>query len=294
MRRVVEDRSDGTDVYVTAADGLRLYARTYGRSRADRLSVVCLPGLTRSAVDFDVLARRLARDAHHVVCLDYRGRGSSEIDPDWRNYSMEVEGRDVQTVLHALAITRAVFVGTSRGGMHVMRFGQVAPALVAAAVLNDIGPVLEVEGLRRIRGYVGVGTPPATLGAAVAAVKAAAGGRFPALSAADWEAYAIMSHRRPDGSFGRRYDANLARTLETLDLDAPQPTLWPSFDSLAGRALLVIRGEMSDLLAPATLAAMAARHPGCATHVVAGQGHAPLLIDAPTLDRIAGFVHDVV
>ena len=282
-------RIDVTLHAIAASDGLRLQACDYGAPPTARLPVVCLPGLTRSAVDFDVLARRLAAAGRRVLALDYRGRGGSAYDPDWRNYNLDVEGRDVETVLAALGITRALFIGTSRGGLHAMRLAAVAPQLVAAAVLNDIGPVLENAGLRRIRGYVGVGTPPTTLATSVDAVKAAAGGRFPALSPADWEAYAIMTCRAPDGTFARRYDAALARTFDGLDLDAPQPTLWAMFDALGDRPLLVVRGATSDLLSPETLAAMATRHPGCRTHVVAGQGHAPLLIDAPTLDVIAAF-----
>lgn len=284
MSSEVEHRS------IVAKDGLRLHARLHGSAYCDRLPVVCLPGLTRSARDFDVLARRLA-STRCVICPDYRGRGLSEFDPDWRRYNMDVEGDDICGVLATLGISRAIFIGTSRGGLHAMRLAKVAPSLVAAAVLNDIGPVLENDGLRRIRGYVGAGNPPSTLAESVAAVMKAADGRFPALAAEDWVAYANMTYGDDDGSFHRRYDPQLARTLDGLDLTAPQPTLWPLFQALAERPLLTIRGELSDLLAPTTFAQMA-RHGR--THVVPGQGHAPLLIDAPTGDVVVRFVEQVV
>ena len=137
---------------------LRLHARCYGRRSAPALPVVCLPGLARTAADFDALGEALAGDAsrpRRVIALDYRGRGQSEYDRDPANYNFQVELADVLAVIAALDAARAIFVGTSRGGILAMLLAAVRPTAIAGCVLNDIGPVIEPKGLMRIKGYVG-------------------------------------------------------------------------------------------------------------------------------------------
>lgn len=264
--------------------------RDYGPAASERCPVVCLPGLARTAEDFDRLALRLASQGRRVAALDYRGRGLSDRDPDWRNYNIKIEGEDIQAVLTAAGIAQAVFVGTSRGGLHIMALAAQRPALIRAAVLNDIGPVIEPAGLARIRAYVGKLPEPTSWSQAVALFKHVFADQFPALEADDWDAYAHLTLEEKQGVLVPRYDARLLLTVQNLDLAAPPPALWAQFDALAGVALLAIRGANSDLLSPATLAAMAERHPRCETHIVPGQGHAPLLLDEATLSRIAKFV----
>src|SRR5215469_16310085 len=148
----------GISRFITAPDGLRLHVREYGDRRSERLPVVCLPGLSRTAEDFEVLATAVARDAgtpRRVLAFDYRGRGLSEYDRNPKNYAIPVELADVIAVLVALGAAPAIIVGTSRGGLLAMTLAPQRPAAVAGAVLNDIGPVIASQGLRRIQGYVG-------------------------------------------------------------------------------------------------------------------------------------------
>ncbi len=110
--------SEPTSVFISAPDGLRLHARSYGRRSAPALPVVCLPGLARTAADFEALAEALASDTsrpRRVIALDYRGRGQSEYDRDPAKYNFQVELADVLAVVAALDATPAIFVGTSRG-----------------------------------------------------------------------------------------------------------------------------------------------------------------------------------
>ncbi len=145
-------------VFITSRDGLRLHARVYGPEGAAGLPVLCLPGLARTHMDFHELALALGSDAERprrVVCVDYRGRGLSDYDSDWRRYDIRVELDDVMQQMAALGLGEAVFVGTSRGGLITMAMGAARPAVIKGAVINDIGPVIEAAGLMRIRGYVG-------------------------------------------------------------------------------------------------------------------------------------------
>jgi pimeloyl-ACP methyl ester carboxylesterase len=280
--------------FFAAPDGLKLHMRDYGSPRSPGLPVVCLAGLSRNAADFGPLAEALAGDRQRrVVAIDYRGRGLSDFDADWRNYEIPVENADIEAMLTAAEVHTAVFIGTSRGGFHVMSLAVRRPDLVAGAVLNDIGPAIEPRGFTRIRQYLRHMATPGSLPDAVDCVKKIMSAQFPALSDADVETYARATFQKADGSFGLTFDPKLVKPLEKLDLDEPQPAAWPLFDALVEIPLLVIRGSNSDVLAPATLAEMAHRHKRCATYIAEGQGHAPLLYDKESIGRIADFIAHV-
>ncbi|HEY8580133.1 MAG TPA: alpha/beta hydrolase [Beijerinckiaceae bacterium] len=280
--------------FVSAPDGLRLHVREWGSRLWEATPVLCLPGLARTADDFDALAAALAGGAagapRRVLAMDYRGRGLSDYAADWRDYDLKVENADILACCTALGLAHAVVVGTSRGGLHAMMLAATRPALLRGVVLNDIGPVLEARGLARIRGYVGKLPQPASWPDAEDLLKRTMGAQFPALDAAGWAAYARLTFKEEKGRLEPRYDVRLMKGLEALDLESPLPSAWPQFDGLADAPLLVLRGERSDLLSPETLADMVRRHPRAESHVVEGQGHAPLLLDPPTIARVAAFV----
>ncbi len=279
--------------FCTAPDGLRLHLRDYGLANDPGTPVVCLPGLTRNSADFGPLAAALAGGRkcakRRVLALDYRGRGLSGHDPDWRNYRLDIENRDILAVLAAMEISGAVFVGTSRGGLHTMLISATRPAVLRGAVLNDIGPVLEPRGMARIRSYVGKLPVPGSIAEAVSLLKEIIGERFEGLSEEDWETYARMTFADDVGRMAMRYDPNLMKPLEALDPGQPLPEFWPQFCGLQGIPLLIIRGANSDLLSPETLQEMLRRHPGAETRTVEGQGHAPLLIDQAAIGAICDF-----
>jgi pimeloyl-ACP methyl ester carboxylesterase len=282
-----------SDHFVTARDGLRLHVREHGERTAPGLPVVCLPGLARTTADFDTLARALAADAkrpRRVLALDYRGRGLSDHDPKPDNYAIPVELDDVLSVLTARSVESAVFVGTSRGGMIVMALAAVRPGIIAGAVLNDIGPVVDIQGLMRIKGYVGKLPQPRTLEEGAEIQRRLFAAQFTRLGDADWLASAQRTWREHDGRLVLTYDPQLAHALAAVDPDHPLPPLWPQFDALAQVPLMVIRGANSDLLSAATVEAMRARRREMATLVVPDQGHAPLLAEAETIARITAFV----
>jgi len=283
-----------SSLYFPAPDGLRLHALDAGPRSEERLPVICLPGLARTAEDFRELIGALAFDrnnARRVIALDSRGRGLSAHDPNAANYAVPVELVDVIALLDTQAIARAVFVGTSRGGILTMTLGAVRPQAIAGAVLNDIGPVIEMAGLLRIKGYVGRLPKPASYAEAVELLKGVMGPQFPALDAASWELYARRTWRKTEsGELVSWYDPAISKSLETVDPNEPFPTLWPQFDTFSTVPLMVIRGEHSDLLSPATVDAMHARRADLEVLEVAGQGHAPLLTTKETIDPIMKFV----
>ena len=281
-----------TSTFVTASDGLRLHARCYGNRSNAALPVVCLPGLSRTAADFDTLASALANDRTRprwVVALDYRGRGCSDYDRDPANYNLHVELADVLAVISALETEPAIFVGTSRGGLLTMLLAVARPTAIAGAVLNDIGPVIEPQGLMRIKGYVGKLPQPRDFADAAETLRRLFDAQFPKLTAADWLASAQRAYKQQNGTLVPTYDVNLAKTMEGVNFETPPPPLWKEFDALAGAPLMVIRGANSDILSAATVEAMRARHPDMEALEVADQGHAPLLAEPETIARIAEF-----
>ena len=285
--------NDGSSIFLSAPDGLRLHARSYGRRSAPALPVVCLPGLARTAEDFIALAQALAGDAQHprrVIALDYRGRGLSDYDRDPANYSFQTELADVLAVMAALDTLPAVIVGTSRGGILAMLLAALRPGALAGVVLNDIGPVIEPKGLIRIRGYVGKLPQPTSFEEGAEILRRLFSAQFPKLDQDDWLAAAHRTFKDKDGALVPTYDVRLAKTLEGVNFEKPFPPLWKEFDALAHVPVMCIRGANSDLLSAETVEAMRARRPAMDFLEVPDQGHAPLLAETDTIAAIADFV----
>jgi pimeloyl-ACP methyl ester carboxylesterase len=278
--------------FVTAQDGLTLHVRRYGSRHASAHSVVCLPGLARTAADFHPLATALADDPANprlVLALDYRGHGQSQYDRNPNNYTIRVALADLSTVLTAFEITSAIFVGTSFGGVLAMMFAVLPSAAVAGVILNDIGPVMEARGLIRIKSYVGKLPIARNFEEGAEILHWLFKAQFTKLAPQDWVGVAQRTWREGHGTLVPSHDPKLARVLRGLSLER-LPTLWDQFDALAHVPLMVIRGANSDMLARPTLNEMVARRAQLEVVVVQDQGHAPLLAEPKVIQRVAAFV----
>jgi len=279
--------------FVSARDGLKLHLRDYGPLEAPALPIICLPGFARTAADFHELALAFAQDdakPRRVLALDYRGRGLSDYDRDWKNYDIRIELDDLMQVLVAMGIEQSFFVVTSRGGLLTMALAAARPAVIRGAVLNDVGPVIDARGLLRIRGYVGKLPMPRSFSEGAEILKRLSDQHFPVLSEAEWEVMARRTWTDRDGALRPDYDTKLMKVLEELDLETPLPVLWTYFDGLKAVPLLAIRGANSDLLAEKTLQDMAERHSDCEIYTAPGQGHAPLLGSKEMIRRIGKLI----
>lgn len=274
-------------------DGLALAARDYPpHAAARRLPVVCLHGLTRNAKDFDALARRLAGQGHRVVVPDTRGRGRSAFDPQPMRYLPQTYVGDVVALLDGLDIARAIFVGTSMGGIVTMGVAALLPALVAAAVLNDVGPEVAPEGLARIAAYAGKPAHIDTWGDARDYVRRIAGTVFPRFGDDDWMAYARLTFREDETGTPRfDYDPAIAEPIKAGRLKADPPLAWALFEALCReRPVLLLRGALSDLVSAQIAAKMQAHAPGLQVAEVPGVGHAPLLDEPAAIAALDEFV----
>jgi pimeloyl-ACP methyl ester carboxylesterase len=267
--------SEFSDQYWTSRDGLKLHYREY-QGRLDRPPVLCLPGLTRNARDFENLARRLAGE-WRVLCPDMRGRGDSAYSKDSATYNPFQYVEDVGGLLEVTGVSRVVAVGTSLGGLMTLLLAANAPERIAAAVLNDIGPEIEATGLERIGSYVGQGRTFPTWMHAARALEESHGLAFPDFEVADW--LALAKRTMIVGSNGRivfDYDMKIAEPFKQPNGAAP-PDLWPTLRGLADKPVLLIRGALSDVLSGATLDRMQRELPQAEVLTLPRVGHAPTL-----------------
>ena len=277
----------GIDRYLATGDGPTLHYRDYPGG-AGLPPILCLHGLTRNARDFAEFAERHS-PRFRVVALDFRGRGGSDRDPVPARYTPLTYARDVLQLLDALELPQAIFVGTSLGGLVTMTVAALAPQRIAGAILNDIGPELAEAGLERIRGYVGKDVRVASWEAAADAIAANNLGIPATYRREDWLEMAHRTCRERDGEIMFDYDLAI---VEPFNAKGATPTidLWPLFETLAQKPLLVLRGELSDLLSASAAERMLAAAPGVQLAVVPGVGHAPDLNEPEAAAAIDAFL----
>lgn len=287
-----------SDQFFTTADGLRLHYRDYpavGDSRG--LPVLCLHGLTRNVSDFEDLAPRLAALGRRVIVASQRGRGRSDSDPQAERYQPVTYSGDMIGLLDALAIDRAVFIGTSMGGLMTMIIAAQQSHRVAAAVLNDIGPEIATAGLDRIKANVASRDPVATWDEAAMRSREANLAAFPmrADDAAFWLDFAHKTWvetgaRTGEGHIALAYDGAI---VDQIDSSAVPPDLWPFWEPFKQIPTLLVHGEISDLLSAATAAEMQRRNPGLEVAEVPDTGHAPFMTEPEAWTAIETFIQRV-
>ena len=273
-----------TDGYWTSRDGLQLHYRDYP-GRTDRPPVLCLPGLTRNARDFEELAERLAGD-WRVICVELRGRGDSAYAKDSGTYNPMQYLEDLSELFDQAGLKRVVAIGTSLGGLLTMLLAATTPERLAGALLNDIGPEVNPEGIERIRNYVGQARNFPTWMHAARALAESQGPTFPSASLTDW--LAMAKRCMVVGSNGRihfDYDMKIAEPFAQAD-GASNVDMWPAFQALAGRPVTLLRGQLSDVLTPATFKKMGKLLPDAEAVTVAKIGHAPSLSEPAAVAAI--------
>lgn len=266
-------------------DGLKLHYRDYPGTGA-RATVLCLPGLTRNARDFEDLAAHLSARGHRVLCADLRGRGGSAFAPDPMSYVPATYVKDVAALLDANGLAEVAIVGTSLGGILAMIMAAVMPHRLLGAVLNDIGPELDPAGMARIGQFVGKAVPLASWEDAAAAIQRAEAAFYPGFGPDDWmrqarRRFVLMA----DGRVRADYDLDIAKPFA---VDFAPVDLWPFFAAFRDIPVLAVRGALSDLLSEAVFARMKQTKPDLEQVTVPRRGHVPLLDEpevAPGIDR---------
>jgi pimeloyl-ACP methyl ester carboxylesterase len=278
-----------TDIYYESADGLRLYACDYAHANTGRIPVLCLPGLTRNSKDFETLA--LDR---RVIAADFRGRGLSQYANDPTTYRPDIELADTMALLNHLDIERVAVIGTSRGGIVGMLMAALHREKIAALLLNDIGTVLEPQGLLRIRSYLGVERNFTSWQQAIETLKATNLG-FESLMDDEWLAVARRIFKTENGLPKMNCDPALLSNFASVeDIEAGRiPQLWELFAATSEMPISILRGEHSDLLSAATVAEMQNRSPDLDATTVRKRGHAPFLDEPESKSAIQRWLERV-
>lgn len=277
----------GDILQTTTQGGLRLDVRRF-RGGA-KTPALCIPGLTRNRRDFDDFAGWLAGTGRDVYALSLRGRGASDYDPNYLNYQPPTYRDDVLAAIDQLGLAKAIFIGTSLGGIVTMLTNEAAPGRLAAAILNDVGPELAPEGIARIAAYAGAErTEAASLEDAAAQIRALNKVAFPGRDDAFWRDFALKTFRKTArGTWVLDYDPAIGKAFaETETL----PDLQPAFASLKDSPTLVIRGALSDILTAEIVEKMRAVHPRFDLCEVPGVGHAPTLMEPEVIAAVEAFL----
>jgi pimeloyl-ACP methyl ester carboxylesterase len=280
----------------SSADGLSLFARDYAAgSGTAKLPVIAIHGLTRNSADFDSIAPLIAQSGRRVLAVDIRGRGQSDRARDPMTYQPLTYAQDVLALMRDLGIERAVFLGTSMGGLITMALAAIRSKVIAAAIINDVGPEVSPVGLARIAAYAGQPVEINNWADAAAYARKLNEVALPHLSDADWDAFARRTFRMgTEGTPIPDYDPDIMAPIRAAGAKALVPNLWPFFTRLAkGRPALLVRGETSDLLSPEIAAKMRKRAPKMDFVEVPGVGHAPMLDEPEAKAAIFPFLSEL-
>jgi len=278
------------EIAYSTQDGLIL--RGYHWRGGSKTPIICIHGLTRNAKDFEEIAPIIANDGHDVIAISLRGRGRSDYDPDWRNYHPLVYKKDILTCLDHLNIHKAIYIGTSLGGIITMLIAEANNSTITAAIINDVGIRLAEEGLIRIGSYVGRASKEATsLEECANRIKAINQVAFPDVNSKFWMDMAKRTFVKNDnGAWSLDYDPNIAKALNEIGLT---PDLEPGWRALSTIPTLLIRGSLSDLLSTEIIAEMNATRPGFDYIEIDRVGHAPMLTEPQSINAIRSFLSKI-
>ncbi|EDP66188.1 alpha/beta hydrolase fold protein [alpha proteobacterium BAL199] len=275
--------------FVTNRKGRRIFVADWGDPLDPRLPLLGLPGFARTAKDFAHIADRLA--PRRLISLDYRGRGRSERESDWRAYDPRTLVADIQQVAIATGLHRFIAVGTSLGGILAMALAVVMPGALAGVVLNDVGPAAVPQGASYLIDYMGRDRPQSDWPDAIAELRQ----MIPDLSLRtdeEWLAFAQNTFRRgDDGLLHVHWDPAVVKPLQHGTARATD--LWPLFRALRPIPVLAIRGAVSMLLSAETFEQMGQIHPRMRQVTLDGVGHAPTLGEPPLTKALDDFLADV-
>jgi pimeloyl-ACP methyl ester carboxylesterase len=276
----------------SSRDGLTLYARDYAAAGEEaRLPVICLHGLTRNSKDFEDIAPVIAGWGRRVIAPDVRGRGRSDRDPNPNRYNPRIYARDVVEMVSALEIPKAIFLGTSMGGLITMTLAATWPKVIAATILNDVGPRVAPEGIARILSYAGQRADIRDWNDAADYVRRTNAIALPHFTDEDWHRFAHRTFRQGNEGPELDYDPAIAIPLSRPPSKLAGPIAGLLFRRLARkRPIMLVRGANSDIITADIADHMQRIAPHLERVDVPGVGHAPMLNEPEAVDAVGRFL----
>ena len=277
MTTTTDDRFVERTVQCASPSGLhRMAYSEWGKPENPKV-LICVHGLSRNGRDFDALASALSAD-YHVVCPDVVGRGRSDWLRDAANYGIAQYVADMMLLIARLDVETVHWLGTSMGGLIGMVLASLEGTPISRLLLNDVGPVISAESIKRIGDYIGRAPKFDSFADAEKYIRLASA-PFGALTDAQWRQLTESSVcQNAGGRWEMRFDAagiaeSFRRATTVGEID-----LWPIYDRVRCPTL-VVRGAQSDLLSRETVQLMASRGPRPEVVEVPGVGHAPMFME---------------
>ncbi len=278
-------RTHALDVPLLPGRTHRVALYEWGDTRNSRVAF-CVHGLTRNGRDFDFLAEALSAK-YRVIAIDIAGRGMSEWLENPKDYNAVSYLADIEYCLGALGVGAVDWIGTSMGGILGMLAAQQHPARVRRLVLNDVGAFIPAAGLGRLGGYVGKRCEFPTQAEAEAFMRTAYAS-FGIRDEPIWRhlfAHSIQPTR--DGRVRLAYDPAIAASMT---LDPPQDVdLRPVWKQVSCQ-VLIVRGEVSDILPEAVARDMCASRTHCDLVTIPNVGHAPTLMVPEEITQVVNWL----
>ncbi|WP_424431344.1 alpha/beta fold hydrolase [Parasphingorhabdus sp.] len=289
-KRSMSEEKSYRDIFWESDDGLKLHAYDYP-SDSGKTPVICVPGLTRNARDFRHLGTRF-HGGRRIIMLDLRGRGMSEYSKESSTYNPKQYVSDIIMLMDELNIPKAIFFGTSLGGVVTMIMAKMHPDRIAGALLNDIGPELDQKGLDRIASHVGQGRSFDTWAHAGRDMAENSGDIFPDFTLKDWIAFAKKLYRmNSSGRIKLDYDMKIAEPFDSKG--GGSGALWNALETMEDIPTLILRGELSDLFSQRVAEQMLEKLNQADLVTVPRVGHAPTLEEPASLDAISQLLHRI-
>ena len=270
------------DIFVEA-NGLRHHLIARGTPGSP--VVMMIHGLAGQAHVFDGIANHLAT-RYHVYCLDVRGRGESAWGPP-NDYGVDTYVADLEAVREALGLQHFALVGTSMGGLISLNYAPRFPERVDRVVLNDVGPEIDPEGLKRILSYVG-GAPEmfADMKAVIRYYKEHYAPMVEHLAEDQIADFARYNVRKSDTGV---YVWKMDPAVRAAAAPAASMDQWEALKAMAC-PVLVLRGALSDVLSSPIAQRMVETLPNGRLVEVPGVGHAPVLTEPVAVRALDEFL----
>ena len=255
----------------------RMAYHAWGDPHNDRV-LLCVHGLTRRGSDFQTLAEAMCQD-YYVVCPDIVGRGDSDRLSNPMLYAIPQYVSDIEQLIKVLGVSKVDWLGTSMGGLIGMVYAAMPNSPIRRMLINDVGPKIEPEALKRLGSYVGQPFVFAKRADALNQLNAICA-TFGEHTPEEWETYNGPMLIERNGQWIMHYDPDISvpfASVTPILAKAGEMAMWYAFKQIH-IPMLIVRGGDSDLLSAATVAKMCKVNPQARTIEIPNVGHAPAFV----------------
>ena len=270
----------GETFYVQCADGdstHRMAYHAWGNPRNSKV-LLCVHGLTRRGSDFKTLAEAMCED-YYVVCPDIVGRGDSDRLSNPMQYAVPQYVADIAQLVKTLGVSKVDWLGTSMGGLIGMVYAAMPNSPIRKMLINDVGPKIEADAIKRLGSYVGQPFSFASRADALDRLNTICA-TFGQHTPDEWETFNGPMLIERNGLWIMHYDPNIAVPFASVNpvmAKAGEMAMWHAFKQIH-IPMLIVRGAQSDLLSAATVAQMCKVNPYARSIEIANVGHAPAFV----------------